>query len=84
MDYPIVKVRWLDACGDSSWLDKDELVEKEPAPAITVGFLIIETDTKVILASGKTGDGSLGSWDCIPKGMIQEMVYMVEETRKID
>ncbi len=83
-DYPIVKVSWFDACGDSAWTDLETLIGTDPTAAVTVGFLIYEDDKKIIIASSKHIDNGIGSWDIIPQGMVDEVIYMTEERRKID
>ena len=82
MSHALVKATWLDASGDSGWIDLSSLLEKMPIPAYTIGFLIVEDENRVVVAGGKTQDGSYGSWDCIPKGMVQKIEYLdVREQR---
>lgn len=82
MLYPVEEIRWLDAVAKVDWLGKDTL--PEPAFVMTVGYLVKETDTYVVLSM------SHGSADCvgtpnefgpvftIPKGMIRGRLRLAE------
>ena len=48
--YPVVHVKWDDACADNSWASVREPELKE-AVVTTLGFLIKENDRHILIAS---------------------------------
>ncbi|MEK9753374.1 MAG: hypothetical protein VW338_09205 [Rhodospirillaceae bacterium] len=59
--YDIVAVSWVDTMNSNGWDTIAETVEMEPAPVVTVGFLIKKTKDKVVVAHGLSGDSALGA-----------------------
>jgi len=64
---PIVLIEWLDAYASAGWEDDSKA---EPAPCKTIGFLIDETDTYVLLAATLGHSTETNARFAIPKGMI--------------
>ena len=68
---PLVMVEWLDAETTYGWESDDE-VNSDPAPAITVGFLVKRTEDLIVIAS--TIDSTHGTTNNsrikIPIGMV--------------
>lgn len=48
-EYALVEVKWLDAQAECGWEDHDK--EYEIPPCTTVGFLIVETQEALVIAS---------------------------------
>lgn len=70
--YPIVLVTWDDAAGfRHGWTSKDEPLV--PQLAISVGFLIQETENHILIAQDADGDGSHNGRGQIPRGMIRKL-----------
>ena len=69
--YPIVCIEWIDAATDHGW---EEISDSDFSPtiAVSVGFMIKEDDTTIVLASSYTGTASNNRLQ-IPKGMIKTM-----------
>jgi len=49
-NYPIVYIKWDDACADNSWADRSNPELKE-AVVTTLGFLIKENKKYILIAS---------------------------------
>ena len=39
-NYPLVEVRWLDAVGDSGWMQLDKAMASKPAAPVSLGYKI--------------------------------------------
>ena len=70
MNYPysLVEIVWDDACSDAGW-QTTKHIKFEPQIVVTVGFLIAENKSYLILAHTYSEDDFVG-WFQIPKGMI--------------
>ncbi len=75
-----VEVEWMDAqSGFSSPLDLDELESVDPIITHSVGYLLKEDKTKVILGFMMWGEqGTFKHWQLIPKGMIRKITKLKE------
>lgn len=70
--YDLLEVWWDDASSiRGGWAGKTEKIDLEMA--LSVGFLIQETDDHIRLASDTDGDGSHNGRTQIPKGMIKKI-----------
>lgn len=49
IDFPLVKVTWIDACSSEAWVDPTE-TDFECPTISTVGFLIEESEQHIVLA----------------------------------
>lgn len=73
--FPIVQVIWTDAETSQGWEHMDE--EKPTVPeVVTVGFLVKESDSVVLVASTIGHDRSHNSRISIPKGMIKSVTVL--------
>lgn len=71
----IVRVHWLDAGMESHNLSTDEAKGVKPMPRSNVGYLLEDTDEKVVICFGEIIDvnKNMSVWDCtlvIPKGVV--------------
>jgi|TARA_Y100000310_G_scaffold339300_1_gene431586 hypothetical protein len=71
--HPLVRVEWLDAYAQSSWVD-----DGKPSEDLTVcfGLLVSKSDRWVQLAQSHVpgpGRGYWGSVWCIPAGMVRRI-----------
>lgn len=65
--YPLIEVIWDDASTDNGWeAPPDELI---PELVITVGFLVRETDSHLLIANSYDPNHTNGRIQ-IPKGMV--------------
>ena len=73
---PVVVVRWWDIIGmDQAWFTEDDLDSLEPATITTVGLLHEQNDQYIIVVSSwDDSEEDFGNVNCIPLGVIQEMV----------
>jgi len=79
--YPMVEVVWDDAAGlRHGWLYKSDPVV--PQLALSVGFLIKDSDDHIIIATDTDGDGSHNGRTQIPRGMIKTMKVLRKKTAK--
>jgi len=67
-------ITWLDTKGyEGSWLSIEEAREYAPVLMETVGWIIRNEETYVVVVSSKDDEGLVGSLSAIPKGVIQSM-----------
>lgn len=66
--YPLVEVLWDDAEVDSGWVETPDKLE--PSIATTVGFLVKETKSHILVASSYD-DARINGTIQIPKKMIK-------------
>jgi hypothetical protein len=70
--YDLCEVIWDDAAGlKHGWTAK--LEKLEPYIALSVGFLIVDTPTHIIIAQDTDGEGSHNGRTQIPRGMVKRM-----------
>lgn len=70
--YDLVEVVWDDAAGlKHGWTAKHE--KPEPYIALSVGFLIVDTESHIIIAQDTDGDGSHNGRTQIPRGMVKRL-----------
>ena len=79
----IVRVAWLDAGMESHNLSTEEAKKVKPMPRYNVGYLLEETDEKIVICFGAIvdADKDMSVWDCtlvIPKGIVTEMICLGE------
>lgn len=69
----IVIIKWEDAKdADFTWCDADDVTDTLNRELIvtSIGWLVGRSDTAVVLAADKTGDGDCGRVTRIPRSMI--------------
>ena len=75
-DYPLVRVHWIDITNTAEWAEHEQVAlwqgfEFEHR-CVSVGFLITDAETHIILAAQATLDaGALAMASRIPKGTIK-------------
>lgn len=73
----LVLVKWVDAVTDNhGWRPVEDIKKTTPSKCQSVGFVLKQTTTCIVLAS------SLGEADCdgditIPMGMVKEIIPLV-------
>ncbi len=70
-----VKIHWTDTVGqgDDAWLTSEEVVAIKPCLMVTVGYILVNSDTHVTVAATKAvedGEDVYGNVNCIPKTCI--------------
>ena len=70
--YDLVEVIWNDASDLTGGWAK-EIGEDEPALALSVGFLIRQTQEHIIIALDTDSDGHHNGRSQIPRGMVKKM-----------
>ena len=70
----LVCVEWEDAWSDSAWHTTQDGLEKALVPVVvkSTGWVVIENDEAIVLASSICADG-YGGLERIPNGMIREV-----------
>ncbi len=68
----LVEVRWLDTSTWSNWKTKEVAADSELITAVTVGYIILRTKKKLIVASTYVDeeDGKVSEVTAIPAGCI--------------
>ena len=80
-DEDIVWIIWKDACGDSSRTHIDSVQDCSLVTNVNVGFIMHETDERVILVHGLSTGGEV-DYFAIPTNCIVERVYLNRQPRK--
>jgi hypothetical protein len=82
--YDLCEVVWDDAAGlRLGWSAKHE--QLVPQIALSVGFLIVDTPTHIIIAQDTDGEGSHNGRTQIPRGMVKKMkVLRKKDETKVD
>ena len=75
--YPLVRIEWSDAESDDPWEDVKTLRESITRQVVSAGFLILETDTSLVLGRsyGKNDDETEGRLT-IPKSWITKLTKL--------
>lgn len=47
-------IRWVDSTGFNGWKNLEDCEMMEPDPIVSVGFVLAETETKVVLLQSET------------------------------
>jgi len=66
----IVLVEWLDCHCEDMWTVEDDARNLEPIVVKSVGYLIEQTETKVILSAMVSERTTMSMIVCIPRGSI--------------
>ena len=70
--YDLVEVIWDDAAGfRDGW--KDKIDPLEPQLALSVGFLIVDTEHHIVIAGDTDERGAHNGRTQIPRGMVRRM-----------
>lgn len=70
--YPIVEVVWEDCTSlEDDWVKEDEGIK--PALVLSVGFLVQQTKTHIIIAQDTDEDGYKNGRSQIPRGMVKHI-----------
>lgn len=77
--YNLVKIVWLDIIRpEETWLFLSDAKLLEPAAITTVGWIIDERETSLVISSSLGDDNQLGDINCIPKCVIKSIEYLEE------
>lgn len=71
--HKVVIVRWLDTATAHGWEAIEEAKAHQPMPAISVGILLQDDSTGVVIAQSLVQDGDVNEISAIPRGMIQAL-----------
>ena len=77
----IVWIVWKDACGDSSRVHIDSVQDCSLVTNANIGFIMHETDERVILVHGLSTGGEV-DYFAIPTNCIVERVYLNRQPRR--
>lgn len=70
--YPLYEVWWDDAAGlRHGWMDRTE--KPKAQMVISVGFLVVDTESHIIIAQDTDDEGSHNGRTQIPRGMVKKM-----------
>lgn len=68
-----VRVRWRDAVHDAGQVEATYVHDSGPLDMESVGFLVSDSSGCVVIAQGRTGDGSWVDCLTIPRECIEDM-----------
>lgn len=74
----VIRVDWQDSCEYAGWREKSDVAEMKPAPCTTIGYLISDCKTHLVLASSICGSSQCSHMS-IPKGCITKITPLQEE-----
>jgi hypothetical protein len=80
---PLIRVEWRDSCGAHGWHEPEVFDGWQPSRCISVGYLIRECDSHIIIAPHVTVQDQAGSRKvdgvlCIPKEVITSRRVLME------
>lgn len=80
--HPIELIEWVDSAsldGARGWRSVTEIADLEPGHVLSVGWMVKETDTYVVLIS-QSGDNQFDGEICIPKiAVIRRKILLHEK-----
>lgn len=79
MKRKVVEVEWIDAQSSLNSYYIDELEKMEPLVTRSVGYLLHERKTDILLGFMDFGEGMIKHHQCIPKGMIKNIEVLRDE-----
>mgnify|MGYP003136170659 CR=1 FL=1 len=72
MDPVLVLVHWMDITGmDEPWGELKDAEELTPAYVTTAGWIVVEEEEYIVIASTTGTEGEMGNLNCIPKGVVK-------------
>ena len=62
------------------WMAAEEAADMEPIPMLTVGWVLKETETYVVLVGTRSNDGEglVGDINCIPKALVSQVTRLAD------
>lgn len=79
--YPLFEIWWDDAAGlRHGWMDRTE--EPKAQMVVSVGFLIVDSPTHIIIAQDTDTDGGHNGRTQIPRGMVKYMKLLRKKDEK--
>lgn len=88
MSYPLVEVKWEDAATSHGWESPEEIrKDSDDEIAITVGFLVRESQSFIWIASTVDSEGNNNARIKIPRAMIRaqrEISIHAKRTKKVE
>lgn len=84
MNREIVSIRWGDACQPQThvWYAKDELPKPKAAEIVTVGWIVRESPTAIVVASSVGTDEVYSGVIVIPRAAVRMVMRLTEEACK--
>lgn len=81
--YPIVEVEWVDSVSicDRPWHSLEEVLEMVPPLSLSVGYLIHDSESHVVLV-GSFGETEVSGDIVIPRGCIQKITILRKANAK--
>jgi hypothetical protein len=73
----MIKVDWVDSCEYGGWRNREDVADMKPAPCTTIGYLMKESKTHMVLASSTCGSSQCSHMS-IPKGCIVKITDLKE------
>lgn len=82
----IHKIKWIDACSDSTWASPEEIKEWAKKRygdelCVSVGYIVDETRKYLVVAGSFDGQGNYGERILIPKSLIVDK-ELIDEGNK--
>ena len=71
--YPLVEVLWDDATEIKGWKEEHEEEELKPCMILSVGFLVKQTKSHVVIAQDLSDDHMRNGRSQIPRGMVKRL-----------
>jgi hypothetical protein len=71
--YPLVEVLWDDATELKDWKEEHEEEDLKPCLILSVGFLVKQTKSHVVICQDLSYDGMRNGRSQIPRGMVKQI-----------
>lgn len=80
----LVLIEWTDACGGmrQGWKPTADMIGRKPHPCRSVGWIIEDADTHIVLVPHLSNDGDGDGELTIPKGWTQRIVDLVVRPKR--
>lgn len=78
-DYPLVLVRWLDACSEDGWTDAEHI--SPPIEVESVGRLVRDEPGHISVA-GSTNQHGVACTMTVPRGMVLS-IHLLHEGKRM-
>jgi len=70
-----VEIHWQDAGSSTGWRSKDETAKMDPLACRSLGYLVIQTKKKIVLAASQSvSNGDIGDRMVIPRSWVLKIL----------
>ena len=75
-------VTWIDSCHHSGWKEREKIGDCNITKCCTIGVLVRDEPTQVVLAMSKADTGELADFMAIPRVAVKDIHNLTIEKHK--